>query len=155
MHWSCTQPSLQVFIYNFFRDRLHLHLDRAFIQEGEKHLCVANQEIEFRGRQLLHKDGTDDQNIGTAFQHNFIGKAAMEGAINELANEDILHCAFGSSTLTIQITYIAGRETQNTMRGKASVVARAGLGLRRTRFKSQLSHEAPDTHALISPTGLL
>lgn len=120
------QSRLQIFIDNFCRDCLHFHLDGTFVQEGEKHLGIANKEIELRGRQLLHKDGTDDQSIGTALQHNFIGKTAMEGAINELANEDILHCALSSSSLVIQITYRAGRKTKSTMGGKASAVVRAG-----------------------------
>lgn len=54
--------------------------------------------------EILHQNGADYQSVGPTLQHNLISQTAMKGAKEELANENILHRALSSVSLTIQVT---------------------------------------------------
>lgn len=70
--------------------RLYVHLHGALVKVGEQRFCVAKQEVELLGRQLLNHQGAYIDDVAAAFDDQLVGQATVECAENKTANEDIL-----------------------------------------------------------------
>uniref|UniRef100_A0A8B9PI67 NPC1 like intracellular cholesterol transporter 1 n=1 Tax=Apteryx owenii TaxID=8824 RepID=A0A8B9PI67_APTOW len=99
---------LEVLVDDLGGHRLHLQADGALVEVGEEGLGVADEEVELAGRQVLQHHQANHQQVGAPLEHHLVGQATGEGAVEELAQEDVLHRPLGRPGFAVQVACVQG-----------------------------------------------
>lgn len=94
----------EIFVDYFLLHRLHLHFNRTLVEVREQFLRVPDEKIEFGWQEFLYHHGTNDQDVASAFNHQFICQTSVKCAVYESSDEDVLHNPLGCSAFTFKIT---------------------------------------------------